>query len=59
LGFLSKAKEHLKKNGKILMVFSSLTPNVKKIIKKYNFKYKKLSEKKFLFEKLYVYLLNP
>ncbi len=56
--FLSKAREHLKENGKILMVFSSLTPDVNTIIKKYNFKYKKLSEKKFFFEKLYVYLLS-
>ena len=55
--FFSQAKEHLKKDGKILVLFSSLTPNINNIIKKYNFKFKKLSEKSFFFEKLYVYLV--
>src|SRR3989344_1582935 len=40
--FFSQTKKYLTKEGKILIVFSSLTPNVNKIIKKYNFKYKKL-----------------
>jgi len=56
--FLCEAKEHLEKDGKILMIFSSLTPNVDKLIKKYNYKHKKLSEKSFFFEKLYVYLIE-
>lgn len=55
--FFSQAKKHLNKNGKILIVFSSLTPNVNKIIKKHNFEFKKLSEQKFFFEKLDVYLI--
>ena len=55
--FFSQAKKHLNKNGKILIVFSSLTPNVNKIIKKYNFRFKKLSVQKFFFEKLFVYLI--
>lgn len=54
--FFSQSKKHLNKNGKILILFSSLTPDVNKIIKKFKFKYRKLSEKKFFFEKLYVYL---
>jgi release factor glutamine methyltransferase len=55
--FFSKVREHLNKNGKVLIVFSSLTPNVEKIITRYCFKYKKLSEKNFFFEKLFVYLV--
>lgn len=55
--FLSEAKNHLNKKGKILIVFSSLTPNINKIIKKNKFKFKKLSERKFFFEKLIVYLI--
>ncbi len=56
--FLLQAKEHLEEDGKILMVFSSLTPNIDKLIKKYKYSYKKLSEKSFFFEKLYVYLIE-
>ncbi|MEK6936744.1 MAG: HemK2/MTQ2 family protein methyltransferase [Nanoarchaeota archaeon] len=55
--FLSQAEKHLNKNGKILIVFSSLTPDVNKIIKKHKFKFKKLAEEKFFFEKLFVYLI--
>ncbi len=55
--FFSQAKKHLNKNGIILIVFSSLTPDVNKIIKKYKFKPKKLDEEKFFFEKLIVYLV--
>ena len=55
--FLSKARKYLKEKGKILVIFSSLTPDIDKIIKKYNFKFKILSEKEFFFEKLYVYLI--
>ena len=54
---LFKARKHLKEKGKILVVFSSLTPDIDTIIKKYNFKFKILSEKEFFFEKLFVYLI--
>lgn len=53
--FFSQVENYLNKNGKILIVFSSLTPDVDKIIKKYGFSYKKLSEQKIPFETLYVY----
>lgn len=56
--FLKQAKKFLKKDGKILIVFSSLTGDVEEMIKKYDYKFKKLEEKKLFFEKLYVYLLN-
>ena len=56
--FLKQAKSHLNKNGKILVVFSSLTPNVDKLLIKYKYKFKKLDEQKLpMFEILYVYLL--
>lgn len=57
--FLKDAKKHLNKNGKILIVFSSLTNKEKidSLIKKYSFKFELLEEKKMFFEKLYVYLI--
>ena len=57
--FFKNAKKFLNKNGKILIVFSSLT-NKKKVdslVKKYGFKFKLLEEKGLFFEKLYVYLV--
>jgi methylase of polypeptide subunit release factors len=56
--FLKEAKDHLNKNGKILIVVSSLTPNVENLIKKYNYEFKKLSEQKIPFETLTVYLIG-
>jgi release factor glutamine methyltransferase len=56
--FLKEAKKHLTKKGKILMVFSSLTPKVLFLFDKYNYKYKKLSKLKIDFEELYVYVLT-
>jgi release factor glutamine methyltransferase len=56
--FLSQAKKHLKEDGKILIVFSSLTSEVDELIKKYNFSFKKLDEQKIDFEILYVYLIE-
>ncbi len=57
--FFKDVKKFLNKNGKILIVFSSLT-NKKKVdslIKKYGFKFRLLEEKKIFFESLYVYLI--
>ncbi|MAG50049.1 hypothetical protein CL621_00215 [archaeon] len=58
--FFSQVKNYLKKDGKILIVFSSLTKpkKVKEIIKKNNFNFKLLEEKKLPFEKLYVVLVE-
>jgi len=58
--FFLKAENHLKENGKILIVFSSLTKpkKVKDIIKKNNFCFKILEEKKLPFEKLYLVLVE-
>ncbi len=57
--FLKQAKEHLNKNGKILIVFSSLTPDVDKTIKKLNYNFKKLDQEKIDFETLFTYLIFP
>jgi release factor glutamine methyltransferase len=54
--FLKQVKNHLKENGKILLLFSSLTPDMKILLK--NFKTKKLSEEKIPYEILYVYELS-
>lgn len=56
--FLSQAKDFLKRNGKILIVVSTLTPDVDRIIKRHGFKFRVLEEKKIFFEKLKVYLIN-
>lgn len=45
------------KNGKILIVFSSLTPDVLKLFKKYNYKFKRLEQLNFFFERIYVYMI--
>lgn len=56
--FLKQAKKFLKKDGKILIVFSSLTGNVLGLFKKYGYEFKKLEEKKVFMETLYVYTLQ-
>jgi len=55
--FFLEVDKYLKKNGRILILFSSLT-NKKKIdsIISKKFKFELLEEKKYFFEKLYVYL---
>ena len=57
--FFNKVSKYLNKNGKILIVFSSLTNKnkVNKIIKKNKFKFKLLESKKIFFETLYCYLI--
>jgi len=55
--FLKQAKNHLKKNGKIILLFSSFS-NPEKILEqarnlKYN--YQLLAEKSLFFEKLFIY----
>lgn len=55
--FLKKVKEHLEKEGEILLVCSSLTGDVESLFKYYNFNFKILERKKIFFEELFVYLL--
>ena len=57
--FISNLKNHLKKDGKALIVFSNLTnkDKIDSIIKKNNLNHKCLETKKIDFEELYVYLI--
>ena len=59
--FINELESHLNKNGKSLIVFSSLTKKRKidSILKKNNFRFKLLEEKKLpFFETLYCYLIS-
>ena len=56
--FLKDAKKFLSVNGRILLSFSNLSGDIEKIMKKYGYKFKKISEKGVFFERLYVYLLE-
>src|SRR3989344_3787734 len=57
--FINELRDHLNKNGKALIVFSSLTNKrkVNFIIKKNFLKFKLLEKKKIPYEKLYCYLV--
>lgn len=57
--FIKSLRNHLRRNGKVLIVFSSLT-NKKKIdsiLRENKFKFKVLEEKKIPYETLYCYLI--
>jgi len=57
--FLQEAKPHLDSDGKILLLFSSLTgkEKVDNLITKEDYKFKCLETKKMFFEELFVYLI--
>ncbi|NIA04077.1 MAG: methyltransferase domain-containing protein [Nitrospiraceae bacterium] len=57
LPFLRDVKKYLKKNGEILLLFSSLTGRnrILKYSRKMNYNYKLISKKHLFFEQLYVY----
>ncbi len=56
--FLKQARSHLNKDGKIILIVSSLTPNFEDLFKKHKYKFKKLSGQSFFFERIYCYLLS-
>ncbi len=56
--FLKQVKRHLKDKGRILIVFSSLTGNIEELFKRYNYKFKKLEEQVFFYEKIFIYELS-
>jgi len=56
--FLKNAKIHLEDGGIILIVFSSLSGNIKKLFKKYKYKARLLESKRIFFEELYAYELE-
>ena len=53
LKFLKQAKNYLAKNGKILLLTSSLTPKIN--FEKYDYKFKLIKNKKLFFEELFVW----
>ncbi|MFH0798210.1 MAG: HemK2/MTQ2 family protein methyltransferase [Candidatus Woesearchaeota archaeon] len=56
--FLKEAKKHLKKNGIILLLFSSMTGDMDSILKKLKYNFRCIDKKKMFFEELYVYLVS-
>lgn len=58
--FLVQAKSHLSINGKILLIFSSLTNKAKidNLLLKNRYAYALLEKQSFFFEELYVYLIK-
>ncbi len=56
--FLQQVKNHLKKDGRILLICSSLNKNIINLFKKYQYKFKKIDEKKVFFEKILLYELE-
>ena len=55
--FLKQAKKHLKKDGKILLLCSSLNKGIEKLFMQYQYKFKKIDQESLFFEKLFVYEL--
>jgi len=55
--FLNQAKQHLNKNGRILLLYSSLSGKIEKIAKDYNIE--QLAEESHFMENLYVSKLTP
>ncbi len=55
--FLNQARNHLSKNGVILLLLSSLTPvsKINKLLNKLNLKKSLIASKKVFFEELYVW----
>ena len=51
-------KCQIKRNGIIIIVFSSLSGNIQKLFEKYGFDAELLEEKKLFFEKIFVYKLQ-
>ena len=58
--FLEQTKEHLNKNGKILLIFSSVTNKrkVEELVKKNKFNFKYLTKKQFFMETIYLIILE-
>ena len=55
--FLEQAKKYLKKDGKILILTSSLNKNIETLFKRYKYHFRKIDEERLFFEKLHVYVL--
>jgi len=60
LNFIKQVRNHLTKDGEVILLLSSLTPRkrIMREIKNRNLKIEKLAEKKFFFEKLELFVLR-
>lgn len=60
LAFLTQAKSHLKKQGKILLLISSLTPRsrINKLLEKLKYNKKTLATRRIFFEVLEIWLIS-
>jgi release factor glutamine methyltransferase len=56
--FFKEAKNYLTPQGKILIVFSSITGDIEFLAQQHKYTFKKLDEQTFFFEKIFVYLLQ-
>ncbi len=56
--FLSNAKKYLNDKGKILLLCSSLNKDIESLFRKYQYRFRKIDEQAFFFEKLFVYELE-
>lgn len=56
--FLKQAKNHLNKEGRILLLYSSLSGNIENIAKRENYNIKIIAKQKLSFEEIYVAFLN-
>ncbi|MCL6500622.1 MAG: methyltransferase [Candidatus Pacearchaeota archaeon] len=53
--FLAQAHGRLKKEGRILLLCSSLNKNIENLFKRYKYSYKRIDQTPLFFEKLFVY----
>lgn len=56
--FLKQAKSHLNKNGKILIIASTLTPKIPELFTKHGYKCELIEEEHCFFEKIQLWLLS-
>lgn len=56
--FLKQAKDHLTKDGRILLLYSSLSGNIEKIAKRENYNLNLIAREKLSFEEIFVAFLN-
>lgn len=56
--FLKQAKKHLKRNGRILLVCSSLNKGIERLFQSYGYSHKLLDQEAFFFERIKLYELS-
>lgn len=56
--FFKEAKQFLNKDGKMLIVFSTITGDIEFLLRQHGYVFEKLGEESFFFEKVFVYLIK-